>query len=64
MSTYCRAAFQKDLSRLEKCAAKNVMRFSDDKWKFLHLTWNNPMHQSRLGTHWISRSFAEKALAS
>lgn len=38
------------------------MRFSDDKWKFLHLTWNNPMHQSRLGTHWIKQKLCRKSL--
>lgn len=49
------AAIQKDFSRLEKWTDMNHMKFNNGKWKSLHLGWNNPMHQQRLGS-----SFAEK----
>ena len=43
----CCAAIQRSLSRLEKCAIRNLMKFS--KVKVLQLGRNNPMHQYMLG---------------
>jgi len=64
LSLCSRVVFQRDLSRIEKYAGKNPMRFRDNKWKFLHLTWSNLMHQSRPVAPWLSSSTAEKDLAS
>lgn len=30
--------------------------------QFLHLGWNNPMHQDRLGIRWLKKSVREKDL--
>ncbi|KAK4832396.1 LOW QUALITY PROTEIN: hypothetical protein QYF61_022251 [Mycteria americana] len=45
----CCAATQRSLNGLEKCAIRNVMKFSKGKCKVLYLRRNNLMHQYMLG---------------
>ncbi|KAK4811273.1 hypothetical protein QYF61_023325 [Mycteria americana] len=56
------AVIQRDLDRLEKWADRNLMKFSNDKYKVLHLGRNNPMHQYLLGADQLESSLAEKVL--
>jgi len=41
-------ATQLDVDRLESWAEKNLMKFSKDKCRVLHLGRNDPMHQYRM----------------
>lgn len=43
-------AIQSDLSKLEECFVRNIVKFSKGKWKVLHLGKNNFKHQYMLGT--------------
>lgn len=42
---------QIDLNRLEKQATGNLMKFNTGECKSLHLGWNSPMQQYRLGSN-------------
>ncbi|KAK4811344.1 LOW QUALITY PROTEIN: hypothetical protein QYF61_027573, partial [Mycteria americana] len=55
------SAIQRDLDRLEKWAHRILMQ-SNEKYQFLHLGKNNPMHQYMLGADQLESSLAEKAL--
>ncbi|CAM4537151.1 unnamed protein product [Lepidochelys kempii] len=57
-----RDRIQRDLDKLADCAKRNLMRFSKDKYRVLHLGGKNPMHFYRLGTKWLCSSSAEKEL--
>ena len=56
------AAIQGDLSRLEKWADRNLMKFNNEKCKVLLLGRNNPMHQYMLGAIQLENSLAESIL--
>ncbi|KAK4828470.1 hypothetical protein QYF61_026695 [Mycteria americana] len=56
------AAFQRDLNRLEKWAAKNLMKFNKEMYKVLPLGRNNTRHENRLGASWLESSLVEKEL--
>ncbi|GAB0179404.1 mitochondrial enolase superfamily member 1 [Grus japonensis] len=54
-----RATLQEDLDRLEEWANKNLMKFSKDKCKVLHLGKHNPGVQHSLGSTWLGRNSVE-----
>ncbi|GAB0186845.1 mitochondrial enolase superfamily member 1 [Grus japonensis] len=56
------AAIWRELSKLEKWANWNVMKFSKGKCQALPLGRNNPLHQYRLGADWLESILAEQAL--
>ncbi|GAB0207930.1 mitochondrial enolase superfamily member 1 [Grus japonensis] len=57
-----RATLQEDLDRLGEWANKNLMKFSKDKCKVLHLGKHNPGVQHRLGSMWLESSSVERDL--
>jgi len=57
-----RATLQEDLDRLEERATKNIMKFSKDKCKVLHLGKHNPRVQHKLGSTQLESSSAERDL--
>jgi len=56
------ATLQDDLDRLEEWAKKNLMKFSKDKCKVLHLRKHNPGVQHRLRSTWLENSSVERDL--
>ncbi|GAB0203078.1 mitochondrial enolase superfamily member 1 [Grus japonensis] len=54
-----RPTLKEDLDRLE-WANKNLMKFSKDKCKVLHLGKHNPGVQHRLGSTWLESSSVER----
>ena len=56
------AAIQKDLNRLEKWADRNLMKFSKERCKVLHLGNNNLLYWCMLGATQLESSLAEKDL--
>ena len=55
-------AIQRDLSRLEKWADRNLMKFNQGKPKVLHLGTNNPRQPHLLGTTQLESCLAKKDL--
>lgn len=53
-------ATQKYFNRLEKWADRNFMKFNIDKFKLLHLGWNNSMKKDRLAADRLGNSSAWK----
>lgn len=49
---------QRDVDRLEKCADRNLIKFSKGKYKVLKLGSNNPVHQEKLWTNCLGSSLA------
>lgn len=53
-----KAAIQSYLDRLEECVSDNLMKFSRDKCKVLHVGRKAAWQQYRLGTDWLGSSCA------
>lgn len=54
-----KAAVQSYLDRLEECVSDNLMKFSRDKCKVLHVGRKTAWQQYRRGTDWLGSSCAE-----
>lgn len=52
----------RDLYRLERLVHVNIMKFSKDKSKVLHLDWDNPKCEYKLGEKYIKSSPPKKDL--
>lgn len=46
------AAIQSNLIKLEKYAARNIVKSDKDKWEISYMELNNPMQQHRLRLDW------------
>ncbi|GAB0185958.1 mitochondrial enolase superfamily member 1 [Grus japonensis] len=57
-----RATLHNDLDKLEEWANKNLMKFSKDKCKVLHLGKHHPGMQHRLRSTWLGSSSVERDL--
>lgn len=55
-----RDADQRDLDRLGRYAPANLMKLNKAKHKVLHLSWDHPKHEYRLGNEWIESSNPEE----
>lgn len=55
-----RDADQRDLDRLGRYAPANLMKLNKAKHKVLHLSWDYPKHEYRLGNEWIESSNPEE----
>lgn len=51
---------QRDLSRLEKKANRNLMKFNKGKWKVPRLGRNSPIHQYMQGSTQLEDTLAGK----
>ena len=51
-----RAAVHRGVGKLEEWTDGNLIKFTKDKCKFLHLGWNKSTHQSRLERSWWAAS--------
>lgn len=58
------AAIQQDLSRLERWAGRNLLKYNEGKCRVLHQGKNNPRHQHKLGTALLESSEGERDLGS
>ena len=47
---------------LKKKAKRNLVDFKKSKYELMHLGWNSPTQQYRLGTDWIESCFLERNL--
>lgn len=56
------AAIQRALHRLQNRSVRNLMNFSQSKYKVLHMGKNSSMYHDGLGTDQLETNFAENAL--
>lgn len=56
-----RDATLRGLDRLKRHACANLVRCNKAKCKVLHLGWDNPKHEYRLGREWIVSSPEEES---
>jgi len=55
-----RTVIQRDLDRWRELANRNFMKFSEDKWRVLHLEGKNRFQQYELEIDSLRSKFAEK----
>ncbi|KAK4809178.1 hypothetical protein QYF61_006436 [Mycteria americana] len=53
---------KRDLDRLKKWADRNLLKFTEGKYKVLNMGQNKLMEQGRLRADWLGGSFEEKDL--
>lgn len=62
MDTTRLSSIQRDFDRLEKCANRNLVKFSRGKCKVLHVGRTNSICCSILGSDQLESSLVEKCL--
>lgn len=59
-----RTTIQRNRNNLEGWANRNLIKFSHNKCKALHLAWSSPLHQCRLGSSCVEKDWWSEGAAA